>query len=176
MAGLGLSVVYGIVAGHRGRHECDTQPAAGSVFRVHLPVLEHEALDERRGRSAPRGGHDLVLIVDDDQTLRDTLHETLEQHGYGTCEASDGEEAVAILSARRVDIEAVLLDMTMPRMGGRETFGRRRAIDPEVRILLSTGSTRDGDGQALLDSGSAVFIHTPFDADALLEAVRRVLA
>jgi CheY-like chemotaxis protein len=122
----------------------------------------------------PRGTETL-LIVDDQETVWDFLIEALQNLGYSVLLAENGEDAVAIYRDNPSQIDLVLLDMVMPRLGGHGTFYQIRAIDPDAKILLSSGFVQEGAVQDLLDNGAAGFIAKPHRLPKLTRAIRDVL-
>ena len=122
----------------------------------------------------PRGTETL-LIVDDQETVWDFLIEALQNLGYSVLLAENGEDAVAIYRDNPSQIDLILLDMVMPRLGGHGTFYQIRAIDPDAKVLLSSGFVQEGAVQDLLDNGAAGFIAKPHRLPQLTKAIRDVL-
>lgn len=175
--GLGLAVVFGVVVGHRGHVHVDSAPGLGTRLSVLLPVgqLASEVLP--REIEAPRREETgRLLVVDDDDIVRGLLVEILDSQGFLVLEASDGVEAVQVFRERRREIDLVILDLTMPRKSGRDTFAEMKSIDPNVRVLVSSGFGREGEGEALIELGAVGFLQKPYRAERLLEAVRQALA
>jgi DNA-binding NtrC family response regulator len=123
----------------------------------------------------PRGGDETVLVVDDEESFRTLTKDALEFHGYRVVLAVDGEQAIDIYKEQERRIDLVILDMVMPKMGGHETFLRMKTCDPNVKVLLSTGYSRGGKTQEIIDSGIRGFIQKPYKIDALLSKVRSLL-
>src|SRR5262245_24280513 len=141
--GLGLAMVFGIVKQHRGWLDCDTAPGRGTRFDVYLPrsaaAEQAAAAEAAPAAPQPAGGSETVLLVDDEPLLRGLGRAILERHGYHVVLAEDGEQAVKVYEQRRGRIDLVLLDLTMPRMSGREAFARLLEVDPGVRVLFASG-------------------------------------
>ena len=173
--GLGLAVVYGIVAQHRGYVTVESRPGKGSAFFVYLPASRRVALPERKPEAAPSRGSEQILIVDDDEDLLLVLRESLENHGYSVIHAEDGEKAVSRFRDNLGRIDLVILDMIMPRMGGKQAFEEIRSLDPAAKILLTTGYAGHQDTVALMDQGARGCLQKPFGAPELLSAVRKTL-
>lgn len=114
-----------------------------------------------------------MLVVDDEPAVRGALVQLLGAAGYRVLEAEDGERAVEIYRAHPSEIQVVLLDMIMPRLGGRETFLRLQRLDPEVCVILTTGFALNDEAQAILDLGVRGFLAKPYDIAALSEALAR---
>jgi CheY-like chemotaxis protein len=114
-------------------------------------------------------------VVDDEEPIRSFAKEVLETHGYRVLAASDGSEAVEIFRDKNGEIGLVILDMMMPKMGGKEAFLRLTELNPDVRALLSTGYSQKGKAQDILNSGVKGFIQKPYQVNVLLSKVRSVL-
>lgn len=173
--GLGLSMVYGVIKNHDGFINVYSEPNEGTVFKVYLPASEQAETLQEPQADAPHGDNELILVVDDEESIRDLASDILETYGYRVLLASDGLEAVEIYEKRDGDISLVILDMVMPKMGGRETFLRMKELNPEVRALLSTGYSQNGKAREIIDSGAMGFVQKPYRVNSLLSAVRNVL-
>ncbi len=117
----------------------------------------------------------MILVVDDEEPIRSLAREILESCGYRVLLAEDGMEATTIYRQQNGDINLVILDMVMPRMGGRETFLKLKKLNPKVKALLSTGYSQNGRAQEILESGVKGFLQKPYQINALLSKVRSVL-
>jgi PAS domain S-box-containing protein len=173
--GLGLSMVYGVVKNHGGHVNVYSEPGEGSTFKIYLPVSGKPEEEETKTIEILHGGKELLLVVDDEEHIRSLAKEILEDFGYRVLLAEDGEEAIDIYGNRHEEIALVILDMIMPKMGGRETFARLKELDPDVKAVLSTGYSRDGKAQEMLDDGMMGYIQKPYQVDALLSKVRGIL-
>ncbi|RMH17167.1 MAG: response regulator, partial [Acidobacteria bacterium] len=125
--------------------------------------------------AAAAGDGATVLVVDDEQIVRDVAHDVLESFGYSVLTADDGAPAVACYEEHRGEIDAVLLDLTMPRMDGVEACRKIRRLDPRARIILMTGYDEQRARQHFDGEGLAAFIQKPFNPAQLIEVLRRVL-
>ncbi|OPL19961.1 MAG: hypothetical protein AVO35_00450 [Candidatus Aegiribacteria sp. MLS_C] len=164
--GMGLATVYGIVVNHGGWVDVDSTPGTGAVFTVYLPVdssedddeLEEDAVAYRNGG----GGGKRILVVDDEFVVVSTLTELLKELGYEVVPAPGGHRALELFSKDPEGFDAVILDLSMPGMDGRECFLRMKDIAPGVRVILATGFSRDGRVQEMLNIGVCGFLQKPF--------------
>lgn len=117
----------------------------------------------------------MILVVDDEEPIRFLAGEILESFGYRVLTAANGVEAIEIYTEKGDEIDLVILDMIMPKMGGRDTFIRLKEIDPEIRTILSTGFSLDEKAQEMLDRGMMGYIQKPYQVGAMLSKVRSVL-
>jgi two-component system, cell cycle sensor histidine kinase and response regulator CckA len=178
--GLGMSVVLGIVRGHKGAILIDSAPGRGSVVRVLLPAAEARVSWDSAVREAgpspravvPRG---LVLLVDDEDVVRAPCRGYLQHRGFAVLEAESGPVALELLQGRPHEIACVILDLTMPGMGGAAVFKEILRIRADLPVILASGFA---EGAALQDFGEtrpAGFLQKPFRLEALVKAIERVL-
>ena len=176
-SGMGLSMAYGIMKNHGGHLEVHSVPGEGTTFRALLPASPKEippALSSVRDEPL-EGGTETILFVDDEESLRALAAEMLGNLGYRVFTAATGTEAVKTFTERRGEIALVILDMIMPGMGGEETFHRLKEIDPEARVLLSSGYALEGKPKSLLTAGAAGFLQKPYRVGTLAAALRTAL-
>lgn len=145
-----------------------------NIYNKFFPVFTRKNLIMTPGNALP-GGNETILIVDDQETVWDFLIEALQNLGYSVLLAENGEDAVSIYRENPHEIDLVLLDMVMPRLGGHGTFYQIKAIDPSAKILLSSGFVQPEATQDLLDNGAAGFLEKPHRLPTLTRAIRDIL-
>ena len=175
--GLGLAIVYGIVQSHRGIILCESSPAAGTTFRIYLPVQERAgAAPEKEARKkADYRGAETIIIVDDEPDILDIGQNTLEQFGYTVLMARSGEEAVEAYSTRGREIDLVILDLGMPGMGGERCLQELLKMNPSVKVLIASGYAATQTVQGILEAGATGFMAKPYRLEDMLKKVREVL-
>ena len=174
--GLGLAVVYGIVQEHGGAIVGHSEPGVGTRFDVYLPAVEGAVAGPMKGSVLDLpGGDAMVLVVDDEPTVREMAAEMLRALGYQTTTAADGAAAVARVQALGASLDLVLLDLVMPGMDGLETFRAIREVRPDARVVLSTGLNRDQLAREVLEEGAAGFVGKPYDLRQLAVAIYEAL-
>jgi two-component system cell cycle sensor histidine kinase/response regulator CckA len=170
--GLGLAAVLGIVRGHRGGLRVYTQPGIGSTFEVLLPVDGGAAVDEAVVARAPRVQHDkTVMVVDDEEMVREVLCHMIEDLGYRAIGAAGGHEALELAGDRATKLDAAIVDLTMPRLNGSDVAAGLRACRPALPVILTSGYDRD----RVAAADAAGFLRKPFRFETLEVLLAEIL-
>jgi signal transduction histidine kinase/CheY-like chemotaxis protein len=173
--GLGLASAYGIIKGHKGYIDVYSDKERGTTFEIYLPAIEKEVEDEKELSGKFVEGQETVILVDDEEIVLEASEQMLRRLGYDVLMASSGQEALELYDKGCGKIDMVLLDMVMPGMGGGETYDRMKEINPEVKVLLSSGYSIDGEASEILERGCNGFIQKPFDMEQLSRSIRDIL-
>ena len=176
--GLGLSTVHSIVKSHGGFLNVYSEIGKGTTFRIYLPAAEaadgvQPELEKLREMFMGHG--ELIMVVDDESSIRQITKHALETYGYRTITAPDGTEAIVHFASRKDEIDLVLVDMVMPIMDGPHTIKVLRKINPLIKIIASSGLTGEGNVAKDKKLGVNAFIMKPYNAEKLLEVVHSVL-
>jgi CheY-like chemotaxis protein len=175
--GLGLSVVYGVVNNHNGLLQVETAPGAGTLFKIYLPV-EHAAPEVvDAGAAAPPKVREAqtILLVEDEEMLRDLGVQILEGEGYRVIPARDGLEAVELFAQHSGEVGLVVCDLGLPRLGGKEAFMRMKEINPNVRAIVASGYLEPTMRSEILKAGVIDTIQKPYDFREMLEKIKAVI-
>ena len=174
--GLGLAMVFGIVRSHGGHVSCYSEPEVGTTFHVDLPAVEGE-IDTHivKGQEYIPFGSETILVVDDEQDIRELAERYLTRAGYTTLMAENGKEALDIYCSKQSEISLVILDLIMPKMGGRECLRELLKLDPSLKILVASGFSPDGPTKDTINDGAKGFVDKPFKAKKMLKIIREVL-
>jgi PAS domain S-box-containing protein len=175
--GLGLASVYGVVKAHEGYVYCYSEPGRGTTFRIYWPADPETGVkaQEINIESTAAGGSETILVVDDEDEIRELTGEALQDHGYNVLFAASGEQALEIYSGQGRSIDLVLLDLNMPGMGGRRCLKELLRIDPGAKVLIASGYWAHDQSGDIQESGAAGFMGKPFQAHELLSGIRKVL-
>jgi len=174
--GLGLSTVYGIVKQSGGYVMVQSEKGHGTTFNIYLPQVEATAdLSAAPVPRAPEGGSETILVVEDEESVRQLVRETLQAKGYRVVEAENGEAGLAAAAKHDGKIDMVITDVVMPGIGGRELVRLLAAARPETKVLYLSGYTEDAIvSEGTIESGTA-FLQKPFTLQNLSRKVREVL-
>jgi PAS domain S-box-containing protein len=173
--GLGLAAVLGVVRGHRGALSVESAPGQGTVFRILFAPSAQPAVAASPPAPSPARAA-TVLIVDDEEAVREMIGEILEGEGFEVLRAEDGSRGVALFRERRDRVDVVLLDLSMPGLSGEETFRRLREVDPGVRVILSSGYDHDEASGRFGAARPAGFIQKPYRPEQLVAEIGRCLS
>lgn len=174
-AGLGLASAYGIIKKHGGIINVYSEKGEGTTFNIYLPASDREVLELEEKSHELLKGTETILLVDDEEIIIDVGKKLLEELGYRVLIARSGKEAIEVYRTHVDEIDMVLLDMIMPDMSGGETFEKLKEMNQEVKVVLSSGYSVNGDAQKVLDRGCMGFIQKPFNLTAISQKTREIL-
>ena len=168
--GLGLSVVYGTIKNYNGAISVYSELGTGTSFHLLLPLSETKC-EVRKATPVLQRGEGTILIVDDEEVMRITAKAILEDLGYKVITAENGREALEIYKETTENIDLVVIDMIMPVMNGKDCFLVLQEHDPQVRVVLSSGFTREEDLEAMKTKGLLGFIRKPYRSGRLSQTI-----
>ena len=163
---------------HRGFLTVQSEIGNGTAFKVFLPAVTDSSVHAKEPTAPvapPRGHGELILVVDDEPPIREALVRTLESYNYRCFIAEDGSDALALYFARREEIDVVLTDLAMAQMDGVQLVRNLRRVDPNVRVVVSSGHIQREVAQELQSLGVSDLIEKPYNADQLLRALQKVI-
>jgi PAS domain S-box-containing protein len=173
--GLGLSMVYGIVKQNGGFVFLDSRPGEGTTFRIYFPATESVSEEkEEKKEAAVKGGTETILLAEDEEVIRTLAERSLRGYGYEVLVAGDGAEAVALCEAHP-EIAIALLDVVMPRMGGKEALDAMRRFRPDLKALFTSGYSTDRIHESFVLLPGIEFLPKPYGPASLARRVREVL-
>ncbi len=173
--GLGLASVYGIIKSHGGYINVYSELDQGTTFTIYLPASGKEAVEDAEVTGDIIIGSGTILLIDDEKLILEVGRELLEELGYTVLPAMSGQEAIEIFQKEQNTIDMIIMDMIMPGMSGSETFDRLKEIKQDVRILLSSGYSVNGQATKILKRGCDGFIQKPFNMNQLAEKVHKIM-
>jgi CheY-like chemotaxis protein len=173
--GLGLSTVYAIVKQAKGLIDFNTVVSEGTTFRVYLPRVRNELVEEPAANLEPAGGHETVLLVEDEEGVRRAVHSALERRGYHVLVAASGPEALDLSRSHQGPIDLLISDVVMPQMNGRELAKTLTGERPHIAVMFISGYPGDTLQSKGALAAEAVFLPKPFTPAALTTMVRQIL-
>ncbi len=173
--GLGLASAYGIIKNHGGIINAYSEKDKGTTFNIYLPASEKDVIKEKHTHNEVLNGGETILLVDDEDIIIDVAREMLRAVGYEVLTAGCGKEAIEVYKKNKDKIDMVVLDMIMPDMGGGEAYDRLKEINPDIKALLSSGYSIDGQATRILERGCNGFIQKPFGLEELSQKIRKIL-
>ncbi|MFH1350135.1 MAG: PAS domain S-box protein [Pseudomonadota bacterium] len=175
--GLGLAMVYGIVKNHHGYITCESEPGRGAIFKIYFPAVEKEMeeVEAEEEASEIKGGSETILLVDDEENIRDLGQNMLARFGYTVITAQEGESAIELYQKGKNRVDLVILDLIMPGMGGRRCLEKLIDINPLIKVIIATGYSTDGTTKKEIKEWAKGFMDKPYKLRQMLETVREVL-
>lgn len=173
--GLGLAAVYGAIQEHNGEIRVESIPNIGTIFTILLPISQRQILTEQRVLRHTELFKATILIVDDEDSVRQMYARLLKENGLSVITAKNGREALEIYNSQSAVIDLVILDLNMPQMGGRETFLEIKKINPSSLILLISAFSTESEVKELIALGAAGFLAKPFLIEELIELLGRLI-
>jgi CheY-like chemotaxis protein len=173
--GRGLASVYGFVKGHGGIINVNSEKGHGATFNIYLPVSKSQIIALENKEEQLVGGKETILVVDDEESVIDVSREILETLGYKVILALSGKEAIDIYRTGSHEIDLVILDMIMPQMSGGAVFDALKAINPDIKVILASGYSMNGQAALIMERGCRAFLQKPFSMAELSKKVRDAL-
>ena len=173
--GLGLASVYGIIKGHGGYIDVESEVHKGTTFNIYLPASDKKVEKKAEASTQILAGGETILLVDDEEFVLKVNIEILKSFGYSVLDAKDGDEAIKIFRKNKNIIDLVILDMILPGMSGGEVYDIIKEINPDVKVLLSSGYSIDGQAEKILERGCDGFIQKPYKLKDLSLKIRTLL-
>ncbi|MFC1886158.1 response regulator, partial [Thermodesulfobacteriota bacterium] len=176
-SGLGLAMVYGIVKSHNAHITCDSMPGEGTTFNIYFPIAETESKKSAAEDAIRliRGGDETILLVDDDEKIRDLGEETLSRFGYKVFTADDGESALEFYKQKYDLVDLIILDLNMPGMGGAQCLKQLMQINPRSKVVIASGYALNAPTKEIIDYNAMGYVSKPYNLHHMLEVIRTVL-
>jgi two-component system, cell cycle sensor histidine kinase and response regulator CckA len=173
--GLGLATVYGIIKNHDGFITVYSVKGKGSTFTIYLPASSKKVEMEKALSEEIVRGRETVLLVDDEKIILEVGEEMLRSLGYKVFKAMSGNDAIEVYRKNQDAIDVVILDMIMPNRGGDDTYGDLKMMNPDIKVLLSSGYSITGQASEIMNRGCNGFIQKPFTIKKLSKKLREIL-
>jgi PAS domain S-box-containing protein len=173
--GLGLASAYGIIKGHDGYIDVESRKGEGATFSIYLPASEKKIAKAVKITEKLLKGTETVLLVDDEEIILDIGRDLLKAMGCKTLTARGGHEAIELYQKNQDEIDIIILDMIMPNMSGGDVYDRMKEINPDIKVLLSSGYSINDQATDILSRGCNGFIQKPFTINELSAAIRQIL-
>jgi len=174
--GLGLASVYGIIKGHAGYIDLYSEIGRGTTFQIYLPASDKEVdIKPVEKLIDVNIGTETILLVEDEEVVLDVGIKMLGKMGFTVLAAKSGEEAINLYKEKQDSIDMVVLDMVLPEMGGGEVYDAIKEINPDVRVLLASGYSLDGQAKQILNRGCNGFVQKPFNLRELSVKIKEIL-
>jgi signal transduction histidine kinase/ActR/RegA family two-component response regulator len=174
-SGMGLASVYGIMKSHGGYIDVHSVRGQGSVFMLYFKASGSKAVRRQANNLPIHQGSGTILIIDDEQRVLEAGRHMLSALNYSVLSATGGREAVELYKTQGKEIDLIMLDIIMPEMGGEDTFRHLKSINPDVKVLLCSGSCLEGQAEKLLNQGCLGFLQKPFDLFKLSQEIIKIL-
>jgi CheY-like chemotaxis protein len=174
--GLGLASVYGVIKNHGGYINVYSEIDQGTTFSIYLPA-SRKKIQKEIEKTVPTVamGTGTILLIDDEEMIIKVGEELLRELGYEVLSARSGQEAIELYQQNADKIDLVIMDMIMPGMGGGETFDRLKRINPDIKVLLSSGYSINGQASKILERGCDGFIQKPFNLIQLSDKIQGII-
>jgi len=175
--GLGLAMVYGIIKSHGGYITCISKPDEGTAFSIYFPIIKSK-IDSQVSKEAEaplKGGTETILLVDDEESIRQLGEELLGSFGYAVLTAPDGEGALELYEEKAKKVDLVILDLSMPGMGGKRCLEKLVEMNPQVKVIIASGYSFNGPTKGAIDAGAKGFVGKPYEVRQMLQAIRKVM-
>lgn len=177
--GLGLAVVYGVVASHQGFIDVESRVGRGTTFHLYFPIPERKIQEPliatEQAQAQVSGGTETLLVVEDEEMMLDLLKNILSGKGYRVMTAKDGVEAVEVYTQHRNQIDLVLMDMGLPKLSGAEALQKLRAINPKIKVIFASGYIDPHIKSEVLKAGVKHFVQKPYIPQEVLRHIRKVI-
>ena len=174
--GLGLSMVYGLVKQHNGFITCYSEVGKGTIFKIHLPLIESERIEKKpKNHSILKGGTETILVAEDDAMVREFIVEMLKGYGFTVIEAIDGEEAIKAFNENKDNIQLLILDAIMPKKNGKEVYNEIKKVRPDIKNVFISGYDADIIHKKGFVEEGLNFISKPISPNDFIKKVREVL-